>query len=391
MRKFIQRALQKFSKLDKDQIYSLLHDMASENERLEIVLESMTDGVIVCDRDHQLILYNKSAERLLNLAGSDIYEKYVWTVVDDSEIAEFLHKSLNNQEKIIDEEFTLEPGGRARILAISIMPLVMDGTIKGNLIHINDVTERREEEARLRRAERLASLTTLAAGVAHEIKNPLGSISIHIQLMRKAMNGQEKVDSDKIEKHLGIINEEVNRLNGIVVDFLFAVRPMDTQLERDDINRVIKEIIDFVNVELQENQVELELNLDNHIPYLQLDDKYMKQALLNLIKNAVSAMPEGGVLTVTTRREGDNILLIIEDTGVGIPDELIDKIFEPYFSTKDYGSGLGLTVAYKIIKEHMGEISVKSKEGEGTAFTMQFPIPQEERRLLDWQGEKDEV
>ncbi len=391
MRKFIQRALEKLPKLDKQQIRSLLYDMASENERLEVVLESMTDGVIVCDKDHNVILVNKSAQRLLHIAGNEAYEKQVWTVIDDEEISEFLKKSLQNQEKIVDKEFTLEYGGAAQILACSIMPLVMDGKVQGNLIHINDITERREEEARLRRAERLASLTTLAAGIAHEIKNPLGSMSIHIQLIRKAMNGKKEIGAEAVEKHLSIIGEELNRLNGIVVDFLFAVRPMNTNLELSDLNSVIEDILQFVTVELDEGGVELDRQLDEQLPRVNLDEKYIKQALLNLIKNAVSAMPDGGVLTISTKRENEFVVLKIRDTGTGIPDDIIDKIFEPYFTTKDFGSGLGLTVVYKIIKEHLGEISLKSKEGEGTCFTIHFPIPQKEQRLLGWKGETDEV
>jgi PAS domain S-box-containing protein len=391
MRKFIHRALKKLDKLDKDQVHSLLYDMAAENERLEIVLESMTEGVIVCDTEHNLILYNKSAERLFYFAGSDVHEKKVWSVIEDEEIAGFLENSLKNQEKVVDKEFSLEIGSKVRILAISIMPLVKDGSIQGNIIHINDITEQREEEAKLRRAERLASLTTLAAGVAHEIKNPLGSMSIHIQLIKKAINGKECVTTDQVEKNLGIINEEVNRLNGIVVDFLFAVRPMDTQLEEGDLNKVIREVLEFVKVELENAGVELKQYFSEEIPYIKLDDKYLKQALLNIIKNGISAMPDGGTLTVSTWCEHDYVVLKVEDTGVGIPNDLIDKIFEPYFTTKDFGSGLGLTVVYKIVKEHFGEISVKSKEHEGTSFYLRFPIPQKEKRLLGWQGENDEV
>lgn len=391
MRKFIQRALEKLPKLDRQQIYSLLYDMANENERLEVVLESMTDGVIVSDKNHKLILYNKSAERLLHLSGSDLTEQYVWKVINDQEVSEFFYYSLTEHEKIVDKEFTLDTGGSSRTLACSIMPLVMDGKIQGNLIHINDITEQKEEAARLRQAERLASLTTLAAGIAHEIKNPLGSMSIHIQLMKKAINGKKNVESDHIEKHLEIINEEINRLNGIVVDFLFAVRPMDTQLEKDELNRIIKEMLQFASVEMEEAGVTLHTNLDENIPRILLDEKYIKQALLNIIKNAVAAMPNGGTLTISTHRDNDSVVLKIEDTGSGIPNDIIDKIFEPYFTTKDFGSGLGLTVVYKIVKEHMGEISLKSKEGEGTTFFIHFPIPQKEQRLLGWKGGNNEV
>ncbi|MEW5815725.1 MAG: ATP-binding protein [Spirochaetota bacterium] len=389
MRKFIKRALNKLPKLDKSQIHALLYDMASENERLEAVLESMAEGIIVTDKDHKLILINKPAERLLQFAGSDILEKPVWDAVEDPVIADFLNESLMNQAKVLDKEFTVDSGGNPRILALSILPLVYDGQIQGSLVHLNDITERKGKEARLRRAENLASLTTLAAGVAHEIKNPLGSLSIHIQLIQKSLKNKRKVNPKDIEQHLEVINEEISRLNSIVVDFLFAVRPMDTKMELHDLGKIVHEIVDFVHFELETSGVYVIENLCKDLPLIELDEKYIKQAILNLIKNAASAMPDGGNITISTRIDGAFIILDVTDTGIGIPDEIMDKIFEPYFTTKDFGSGLGLTVVYKIVKEHRGDISVNSKVGEGSTFSISFPIPVTEKHLLGYRGEEE--
>ena len=271
------------------------------------------------------------------------------------------------------------------------MPLVQGGEIQGQLLHVEDITERRAKEARLRRAESLASLTTLAAGVAHEIKNPLGSIGIHIQLIQKTLKAAGRLDRTTVRRYLDIINEEVDRLNRIVVDFLFAVRPMDARLEEGDLNQVIADLLEFVHFELEEDKVVLESRLDEEIPPLSFDEKLLKQALLNVINNAVAAMPDGGTLTVATERAGDVVLIHVIDTGTGISEENMAKIFEPYFTTKEFGSGLGLTVVYKIVKEHGGEIALKSKEGEGTTFTISLPIPQKELRLLGFKGKKHEV
>lgn len=391
MRKFIQRALNKLAKLDKGQIRALLYDMATENDRLETVLHSMTDGVLVADTEHNLILYNKAAESFLHLSSGELYEKKIWTIIKDQEIAEFIKRALKNQERIFDKEFTIDLGGSSRVLSFSIMPLVKERKIQGNLVHIEEVTEKRSKEARLRRAENLASLTTLAAGVAHEIKNPLGSMSIHLQLIEKQLKSASCVIDGEIKHHLDVINEEVNRLNGIVLDFLFAVRPMDANLEEQNINHVVRETVNFISFELEEDNIHINLDLDETICPIQLDEKLIRQALLNLIKNAQAAMPEGGTLTIRTRKKHEYILLDVQDTGTGVPEDIITKIFEPYFTTKEFGSGLGLTVVYKIIKEHLGDISVRSKQGEGTAFSMVFPIPQKEKRLLQWGGDDHEV
>ncbi|RKX85527.1 MAG: PAS domain-containing sensor histidine kinase [Spirochaetes bacterium] len=386
MRKFIQKALEKLSKMDKEQIKDILCRISNENELLEMVLNSMTDGVIVTDRQYHVLLYNKSIARMFLINLDETSEEKIWEIIDDREIAAFFREKLTNQEKVIDKEFTLEERIN-RVISVSIMPLVRDKRVQGNLIHIEDVTEKRSKEARLRRAENLAALTTLAAGVAHEIKNPLGSIGIHIQLIQKEMRNKKMVKTEMVKEYLSVITEEVDRLNRIVVDFLFAVRPMDTNLEEKNINQVVKEIFNFVQYELKESGVNLKIKLGEELPKIKIDEKYIKQAILNLVKNSMYAMPNGGLLTVETLRAGGNVLLKISDTGSGIPDELMDKIFEPYFTTKDFGTGLGLTLVYKIVKEHLGEISVNSKEGEGTTFTISFPIPQKEKRLIDYKGE----
>lgn len=390
MRKFIERALGKLSKLHVDQIRALLQDMAAENERLEAVLDSMTDGVMVADENHMLVLQNRPAGRLIPITPGENYEHPLWEVIADPEIAEFVHRTLTNQESVTDREFTLDTTAGARILSCSILPLVRGGVIQGNFLLAQDITERRGKEARLRRAESLAALTTLAAGVAHEIKNPLGSIGIHMQLIEKSLrNGSG--ENSALQEYVDVVNEEVERLNKIVVDFLFAVRPMDVDLREGDVNQVIQELLAFVRYELEERGIRIVEELEKELPSVELDDKYFKQALMNIVKNAMSAMPEGGVLRVTTLLRDREVLVTIADDGVGIPEELIEKIFEPYFTTRDYGSGIGLTMVYKVVKEHRGEISVSSEEGEGTSFTITLPVPQGELNLLSWEGKEDEI
>ncbi len=387
MRRFLQRALEKIDKMDRSQVKQLVSDIAAENELLEMVMESMSDGVVVTDQEDKILLVNKSAERMLPFSTDDLIEKSLEDTIEDKEISEFFGDNLRGLEKIMDREFALG-NGYNRILSLSIMPLVRGGRITGNVIHIEDVTEKRAKEARLRRAESLAALTTLTAGVAHEIKNPLGSIGIHLELMKKEMNGKQKIETRKVRENLLIIKEEVGRLNRIVMDFLFTVRPMNAELEYDNLNRVVRELLDFVKFELEEAGISLELKLAEPGPQILMDERYMKQAILNILKNAISAMPEGGTLRVETLQRGNELRLKVGDTGVGIPDENMKKIFEPYFTTKDFGSGLGLTLVYKIVKEHMGDIEVSSKVGEGTTISLSFPIPQKEKRLIGYNEEE---
>ena len=386
MRRFLQRALEKIEKMDRTQIRKLVSDIAGENELLEMVMESMSDGVLVTDREDKILMVNKSAERMLPFSTDELIEKSLEEAIDDEEIREFFTENLRGLDRVLDREFTLG-NGYSRTLSLSIMPLVRQGWITGNVIHIEDVTEKRAREARLRRAESLAALTTLTAGVAHEIKNPLGSIGIHLELMKKEMSGKQQIETRKVMENLLIIKEEVDRLNRIVMDFLFTVRPMNAELSYDDLNRVVQELLEFMRFELAEAGITLETEFMKPSPQILMDERYMKQAVLNLLKNAISAMPEGGKLRVQTLHTGNEVALKISDTGVGIPEENMDKIFEPYFTTKDFGSGLGLTLVYKIVKEHLGDIEINSKVGEGTTISLSFPIPQKEKRLIGYNEE----
>ncbi|OHD13020.1 MAG: PAS domain-containing sensor histidine kinase [Spirochaetes bacterium GWB1_48_6] len=379
--------MEKVSRMNEESIRGLLRVLADENERLDAVLDSMMDGIVVCDEDHAPILINKAAERLLPLSSSELFDAPLWESLRDEELSTFFDSALNGEESIIDREFALDIKSGTRILSISVTPLVREKRIRGTLIHVEETTEKRRKEARLRRAESLASLTTLAAGVAHEIKNPLGSISIHVQLMRKSLKSQTE---EPLVRYLDIVTEEIDRLNRIVVDFLFAVRPMDIAPINDDIVAVLKELVEFMHVEVERAGIVLTMESGKNIPLIPFDKRYIKQALLNLVKNATAAMPDGGKLRLGIEVIGDEVRITVADSGVGIPEDKLGKIFEPYFTTKENGTGLGLTLTYKIIKEHGGDIAVVSKPGQGTTFTITLPIPQKEHRMITGACSEDE-
>ena len=349
MRGVVRRALKKLRKVDPEQLVQLLETMYADTERMAVVLDSINEGVIVADTTGRVMWINKAAERMVPLTfGRNLRERPIF----------------------------------------GVLPLVDDGQIRGTVLHLADVSERRLREAQLRRAESLASLTTLAAGVAHEIKNPLGSIGIHTQLVRKAV--AQSPDSnlhDAADSFLDVIDEEIERLNRIVVDFLYAVRPMNVEFEDGDVGKLLQDLLAFVRYELDDAGVKLETEIDAELPAIRLDPRYLKQAFLNIVKNAIAAMPTGGVLRVSCRRRGDQAVLRFSDTGEGMSDEVAAKIFEPYFTTKDFGSGLGLTLVYRVVKEHRGDISVTSRPGHGTTFSIALPVPQREMRLITWKRE----
>jgi two-component system, sporulation sensor kinase E len=384
MRKFIEKTLARLDRLNEEQTRSILRALAQENGTMEAALDSMLDGIVVCDLEHFPTIYNKSAERMLRLSGPDPTERPLWQSVEDEDLADFFRSTLESEETLLGREFGLESKGSVRLVAVSVSPLVSQGRISGAIVHLEDITDKRRKESQLRRAESLASLTTLAAGVAHEIKNPLGSISIHIQLIKKALKRSECVEPELIERHLAVVDEEIERLNKTVVDFLFAVRPMDLKLREAEPGNLLREMAEFMRPEAESAGVDVELEIGDSLPRVLLDERYMKQAILNLVKNALAAMPGGGRLLLKAEGQPDEVRITISDSGTGIAEENLPKIFEPYFTTKDNGTGLGLTITFKIVKEHGGEITVDSKPGQGSSFTITLPVPQRDRRLIEY-------
>jgi signal transduction histidine kinase len=402
LRQFIKRALQKIdnsnngsNKISKEKQhdYNFIMRASQEIERLELALDSLPSGILVCDKAHNLILANKAARRLLSIISYEQGREPVWSVIPHKEAADFLYWALPNSASYEEAEFDLSINDTHRLLAMSVTPLMENRQRAGAIIRVDDITERRAKEAQIRRIENLASLTTLAAGVAHEIKNPLSSLSIHVQLIQKVLDNPKNTNPKKqnenstsknstINRYLKIVNEEIERLNGIVVDFLFATRPLNAELRKANINTLIKELVEFVHFELEESGVECVLNLQENIEPVFIDTRLMNQAFLNLIKNAIAAMGDGGKLTITSECTAGELRVSIADTGAGIPEKNLAKIFEPYFTTKDSGSGLGLTLVFKIIKEHRGEITVRSHEGEGSVFFVTIPVTQSAQHLL---------
>ncbi|MBR1721557.1 MAG: two-component sensor histidine kinase, partial [Treponema sp.] len=266
----------------------------------------------------------------------------------------------------------------------------------GSIIRIDDVTEKRNQEILLHRMETLAGLTNVAASVAHEIKNPLGAISIHIQLMQKAI--KKKREGDGLlpprkfsEDYLEVITQEIERLNKIVVDFLMAVRPISARLELVNPNTILKEFISFFKPEFNEKNIILEEKLCACEVRLLLDAKLFREVIVNLSQNAIYAISKkfdddesliNGKINIETKIENDRFILLFSDNGSGMSEETTSRVFEPYFTTKTNGTGLGMAMSYKIIKEFSGDISVKSVLGEGTIFEISIPLPQIEKKLL---------
>ena len=424
MNNYVKSINQKKDKLSREQILSLLDDVTEENEILNSIINSLSTGVLVVENNFKLLRHNTAANGCLpyknHLDEIEKTKRPLWEFIEEEEIAVYFKKCKEKSITNGQEEFSYKTqGGLVRFVSITIMPLVHVMEISGSIILVRDITEKKNHDVLLHRMENLANLTNLAAGMAHEIKNPLGAISIHIQLLQKAVNkARDNKDilppAKFVENHIDIVNEEIDHLNKLVMDFLMAVRPVKATLELKDPNKIIQTLVDFCKPEFKKNRIRVEFFPCEKEQKIMIDEKLFRDVIMNLSQNALAAIKSSSNYEIkdfdydnlqnnsnienlpeVVREEDftnyfkiqnnvkDNKYVIeVIDNGCGMSDETIAKLFEPYFTTKANGTGLGMTMVYKIVKEFSGEILVDSKENEGTKFTLIFPIPQKDTKLL---------
>lgn len=408
MRGYVKRVTQKIDKFSREQLASLLGDMASEIENYDSIMESLSAGIIIVDKDYRLLQSNRVSENQLNFSAhlDDTNPGTVplWELIDDADIAAFIKNCAQKGTTNSSEDFSVvNEAGNVRFLNIQINPLVKNCDLCGRVILIRDVTDKKNQDVLAHRMENMANLTNLAAGMAHDIKNPLGAISIHIQLVQKAL---EKARSNNdilpakkfVEDHIDVVNEEIEHLNRLVMDFLFAVRPVNATLQLKDPALLIKNIADFFKAEFNRFNVGVEV-ISNSSQRIMVDEKLLREVIMNLSQNALAAIkskyPEcnierkadddsafKGLFKIECGTNGIKYVIKISDNGIGMDSQTVSRIFEPYFTTKANGTGLGMTMVYKIVKEFSGEIQVQSQEGKGTVFTLTFPLPQDNTKLL---------
>ncbi|MCR4741517.1 MAG: two-component sensor histidine kinase [Treponema sp.] len=408
MRNYVKKISQKIPKLSREQLEELLNNLINENENLYSIMDSFSTGLLILNNDFLLLQNNKIVEsqikfssHLDNLKDSELP---IWELIDDSDIAEYLKKCADKEITNSTEEFsTLTSGGLVRFLQITINPLVIKSNLDGRIILIRDITDKKHQDVIVHRMENMANLTNLAAGMAHEIKNPLGAISIHLQLINKAVakarENQDILPGKKfVEDHIDVIGDEIDHLNKLVMDFLFAVRPVNATLQLKNPAKLIQNCVDFFEAEFNRFNIEVNLNLSESNTKILLDEKLFRDVIMNISQNSLAAIKSKfsecnqeslakkdnylGYFEISTYLKDSKYIIAIKDNGCGMSSETLQKLFEPYYTTKANGTGLGMTMVYKIIKEFAGDISVESNEGQGTAFNLSFPLPQSDKKLL---------
>jgi PAS domain S-box-containing protein len=362
-------------------LYASLEQKASEYERLkdfnENIVESISVGVLAVDLEDRIESWNSQMEVMYALPRSQVLGQRLSEVFPDSFMEEFYRVRQNPGIHNLYKFRLNTQDGNTRIVNVAIAPLVTRKfSVIGRLIIVDDITQRIELESQLSQAEKMSSIGLLAAGVAHEVNTPLAVISSYAQLLTKHVNGDAKT-ADLLDK----ITRQTFRASEIVNNLLNFSRTSATEFSDVDVNKVIQETLTLLEHQFKTSRIRVETQLHEHLPPIHGNPGKLQQVFLNLFVNAKDAMAgSGGTLSVATSN-GSGVLVSIRDTGPGISPEYINKIYDPFFTTKttpregqSRGTGLGLSVTYGIIQEHAGKIRVESLPGQGATFHLEFPL-----------------
>jgi signal transduction histidine kinase len=323
-------------------------------------------GILTLDSHQHVTSLNGAARKILQVEAGQSGHLPVNDILHDfPEMLNTVSKSL--QAERWSEYVTLERGGRSLTYRLALHPLSSGGE-GGHILTIEDLTERVSLRQRMARFERLASLGRLSAGIAHEVRNPLTGISLLLDELHDRMLANPE-DQGLIQRAL----EEIERLEGLVNELLNFASPPDARLAPGDLAEVMRDTLFLVSKQFQKQQIHLIEDIPEHLPHPKIDSGRLKQAILNLLTNALDAMPDGGELWISAQRSAEGAWLTIRDTGQGVPADRLELIFEPFYTTKGEGTGLGLSITHTIIAGHGGRIEVKSSKGKGTEFRIYLP------------------
>ncbi len=384
---FLDKFLDRIQRVEPEAVQSYILRLAREKGFFERIFNALQEGVIVTDASSRILYLNQASCALCGLdARNDLGELLT------ERVRGLNWQGMSQSDRVVSRDTEIFYP-QHRLLNFYVVPFHLgeDGEIEeltlndknlGYAVILRDITETQKTNEASLESERFSALTLLAAGVAHEIGNPLNSLHIHLQLMERRIRKLESRQRAALEESVEVAKEEVKRLDYIVNQFLRAIRPTQPQVQKEDINTIIRESVSFLEREIDDRDVLVETRLAEDLPPLELDRNQIKQAFYNLIKNSFQAMKTGGILHIASWRGDEHVGVSFTDTGGGMTAENMGRIFQPYFTTKESGSGLGLLIVRRIVREHGGEIDLESHEGKGLTITIRLPFGERRIRML---------
>ena len=405
---FLEKLIERLGRIGPEEVQNYFLRLAQEKGFLETVFNAIQEGIIVTDSKGRITYLNNAACGLFGLEAGDVIGKRL-----DERIRGLDWESLTKSRGPVSHDMEIFYP-QSRFINFYIVPLVIESRASvggigdsavasaeaddsartrptipataqqvGHVMILRDITESRRTAQQTIESERLNALTLLAAGVAHEIGNPLNSLHIHLQLMERIVHNLGDGAKAELQQSIDVARSEVNRLDSIVTQFLRAIRPSRPQLRPENINTIVEDAVRFFMPEIQDRDIVVEQELRSELPLLQLDRDQMKQAFYNVIKNSLEAMKRRGKLRIRTDRDDTHVLITFADTGGGMSAENFSRVFEPYFTTKPSGTGLGLLIVRRIVREHGGELSIESGHDKGLTLTIRLPYIDKRIRMLE--------
>jgi signal transduction histidine kinase len=399
---FVEKLIGRLAKIDANEVQNYFLRLAQEKGFLETVFNAIQEGIIVTDAAGRITYLNEAACELFGLESGGSIGKRL-----DERVRGLDWEGLSHPQAPISRDMEIfYPANR--FINFYIVPLIIERRESpidddgedlespdhasgsndrpeqvGYAIILRDITETRRSAQQTLESERLNALTLLAAGVAHEIGNPLNSLDIHLQLMERKVRELDGAAKKDLQDSIEVARAEITRLDSIVTQFLRAIRPTKPHLLAENINVIVDESVRFFGPEIKDRDMVVEQELRSDLPLVQVDRDQMKQAFYNVIKNSMEAMKRRGILRIRTDIDANHVIVSFKDTGGGISADNLGRVFEPYFTTKAAGSGLGLSIVRRIVREHGGELAIESAEGKGVTVTIRLPFRDERVRMLE--------
>ncbi len=379
---FLDKLIERLDRLDPGSLQTHFLRLSQERGLLETILQALQEGLVFIDGKGRIRYFNKAAANMLGLSQGEAEGKKISRYIHAIEWDRILNFDGGEWSRFVNREIEVSYPEH-RFLVVYLVPVAAtEVDEQGAVLLMRDVTRDRKREFMTIETERFQAITLLAASVAHEIGNPLNSLAIHLQLIERELREIHASGSDDLVGLVNVAQREVTRLDQIVQQFLDAVRPVPPQLESASVEEILDDTLAYLRHEMADRRIEVTKNREAVLPLIKADRGQLRQVFFNIMKNAMEAMDDGGRLEVKLGSDDFFVNASFEDSGAGIASDDMGRLFEPYQSNKPKGSGLGLMIVQRIIRDHGGEIEVQSEPGRGTRFVVHLPRKQRRMRLL---------